>query len=37
MEDNGTPPEGYLVSIKENGANMKRYFSKKKKKDTKIN
>jgi hypothetical protein len=35
MEENGTPPEGYLVSIKENGATIKRHFSKKK--DTKIN
>jgi aromatic ring hydroxylase len=35
MEDNGIPPEGYLVSVKENGATIKRYFSKKK--NTKIN
>jgi hypothetical protein len=35
MEENGTPPEDYLVSVKENGATMKRHFSKKK--DNKIN
>jgi hypothetical protein len=32
MEANGTPPEGYLVLVKDNGATNKRYFSKKKKK-----
>jgi hypothetical protein len=31
MEDNGTPPECYLVSVKENGSTIKKYFSKKKK------
>jgi hypothetical protein len=35
MEANGTPPEGYLVSVKNNGATIKRYFSRKKKKDVK--
>jgi hypothetical protein len=34
MKTNGTPPEGYLVSVKDNGATIQRYFSKKKKKDT---
>jgi hypothetical protein len=37
MEANGTPPEGYLVSVEENGTTIKRIFQKRRKRKLLLN